>query len=95
MHSPPKRVLSEYPNLEQHIQDKNLKQGEDFGTKKGKNDTSERGRYSFTGCDFPGLLANSVSEPVGDLVDEAEPEDDERNVERECKEHVELSSSGV
>ena len=80
MHGPFEKILSKHLELQKHIQNKNLHQGEEFWTEESQGDSLDGCKKPRRGRNISGFSPQGISKPVGNFVNQAQSEDGQRYV---------------
>jgi hypothetical protein len=80
VHDPPEKVLPQYSELKQYIQNKDFQQGENLGTENSRDDSFDGGEKPCRSRNLNGPYPDLVSEPGPYLINHGNQENEQGNV---------------
>jgi hypothetical protein len=76
MHDPPEKILPQYPELEQYIENKDFQQSKNLDTEKCREDSLDGRKKPCGGWNLFSPYPDLVSEPCGNFVNQGKYEND-------------------
>jgi hypothetical protein len=80
VHDPPEKILPQYSELKQYIQNKDFQQGKNPDAEKSEEDSFDGGEKPRGGRNLGGPYPDLVSEPACHFINQTEQKNGRRNV---------------